>query len=277
MRSLRRRIVPEPLRGKPFRRVQRALNQRRYNWPHRCLLIIGQPKSGTTWLARLIDEVPGYMRWTPESIKIRHDFKPGDLTPPPAGYTIIKTHTPPTDENVDVIHDAGYPYVVTLRDPRDLAVSWAHWVGLTESQTGRGNPTPPQFGNPAEAAKLDIPERISFYIERVLPRMMTWSRGWLAAMEAQKGMVMKYEDLLGDTPHQLRRIIDHYGLDLPESWIDATVTKHAFRKKSGGASFNRKGIAGDWKNHFSDAQREAFKAQAGTYLQELGYAEGADW
>lgn len=42
-------------------------------------------------------------------------------------------------------------------------------------------------------------------------------------------------------------------------------------------SHYRKGVAGDWVNHFTDRHKRAFKDRYGTLLQTLGYAENSDW
>ncbi|MCA9310447.1 MAG: sulfotransferase domain-containing protein [Phycisphaerales bacterium] len=263
------------LRGKPLRRLQRAINQRRFHHPYRCLLVVGQPKSGTTWLTRLLCEVPGYLRWTPSSIKIdSHHFRPGDLSPPPAGYTVVKCHAPPTDDNVRLIHESKHPYVLSIRDPRDLAVSWSYYVGL---------PGRDKWANP-EAVSLEIPERLDYYIERVLPRMMDWARGWTARMNPAQGIMVRYEDMLADARGCMASVYAHCGLTLSDDWITAAVERNSFRKATGrepgqgdAAAFNRKGIAGDWRNHFTDAQKQAFKGVAGAGLVEMGYEQGTDW
>lgn len=39
----------------------------------------------------------------------------------------------------------------------------------------------------------------------------------------------------------------------------------------------RKGVSGDWRNHFSPKVKEAFKETAGQLLIELGYEDSLDW
>ena len=42
-------------------------------------------------------------------------------------------------------------------------------------------------------------------------------------------------------------------------------------------TFIRKGISGDWKNHFSEKNIAAFKLVAGDALLSLGYELNSDW
>lgn len=276
----RRALVPKPLRGKPLRLVQRAISQRTHDYPHRNLLIVGQPKSGSTWLLRMVLEVPGYQKWVPDTVKIGlpHNLRLADFVPPPVGYTVTKPHTMATRANVDVVRKTGRPFVVLIRDPRDLAVSWAYYVGL---------PGRTRWGWP-EAVELSVEERISFYIERVLPKQSRWGLDWKRAIEEElpegQGLMVRYEDMLADSFEVLRRVFDHFEVGLIDERVRAICEKHSFKKATGRApgegdakSFNRKGIAGDWENHFSDEQKEAFKRQAGDRLIELGYVADASW
>ncbi|WP_413167514.1 sulfotransferase domain-containing protein [Capilliphycus salinus ALCB114379] len=42
-------------------------------------------------------------------------------------------------------------------------------------------------------------------------------------------------------------------------------------------SHNRKGVAGDWKNHFQEEHKQFFKDKYGSLLVQLGYEENNDW
>ncbi len=66
--------------------------------------------------------------------------------------------------------------------------------------------------------------------------------------------------------------------------MSGCVSAATFERLSGGrkrgreaASFYRKGIAGDWKNVFTEQNKQEFKAAAGDLLIELGYEEDNDW
>lgn len=63
------------------------------------------------------------------------------------------------------------------------------------------------------------------------------------------------------------------------------VYDHRFEKKAGGRakgkenkdSHYRKGVAGDWANHFTPAHVDAFKERFGNLVVRLGYEETNDW
>lgn len=263
------RRTPAFLRGKPFRRVQRELEQRVYRYPHRNLLVIAQPKSGSTWLWRMLLETPGYHRWAPRSLQ-RHTMKePGfhdldelEMRRPPAGYTVSKSHTAPTPANLALLGALGRPFVVLQRDPRDLAVSWAHFVAAR-----------PENAFYDDAAGMDVPARIALYIDVLLDRTLDWALGWQAY---PGGLAAKtsYEALKAAPHAEMRRITDHLGLTLSDERLSAMIETHSFARtveRAGGDAFFRKGEAGGWAEHFEDALVGRFEAVSAGRLERLGY------
>ena len=277
--SVRRRLLPEALQGKPFRRLQREVNQRRFRWANRNIMVIGQPKSGTNWVTRMLTDVPGYQRWTPRNISLTcHDVRRCDFIPPAAGYTVTKLHTEATEENAAVVREAGRPVVIVQRDPRDLAVSWAYYVGL---------PGRDRVANP-DALPMDIPERISLYIDRVLPRIIGWPIRWRERLPDELRIEVRYESLKADDAGVMIGVFERLALlglhGVDESFVRGICNRRSFSKETGrkpgeadAGQFNRKGIVGDWRNHFSDEQVEAFKRVAGAALIEQGYETDLDW
>ena len=96
---------------------------------------------------------------------------------------------------------------------------------------------------------------------------------------------VKYEDLRMATASELRRIHrELLGRDFPEQAAAEIADKYSFEKQSGRApgvenrgSFMRKGVVGDWKNHFTPEARELFDAYAGEALIKLGYEPDHSW
>jgi restriction endonuclease Mrr len=56
-----------------------------------------------------------------------------------------------------------------------------------------------------------------------------------------------------------------------------TITKGRARGVENVMSHYRKGVAGDWINHFTRQHAEAFEASFGDLLTRLGYEEDSDW
>ncbi len=97
--------------------------------------------------------------------------------------------------------------------------------------------------------------------------------------------ILRYEDLLGDTAAGLRRMARIAELPVSERRIRAVVRLNAFERMSGGRrrgqenphSFFRKGVAGDWRAHFTPAITRAFKERYGELLVQTGYETDLDW
>ncbi|MFI4854626.1 MAG: sulfotransferase domain-containing protein [Phycisphaerales bacterium JB065] len=264
-----KRRIPKPLRGKPFRYVQRAVAQVVQNHPHRNLLILGQPKSGSTWVHRMLADLPGYVKWTPDNIKVwtNHDLRRSDFIPPARGYTVTKVHAQPSPENIAIVRDTQRPYIVTVRDPRDLAVSWAYFIANTKAVGYE------------DIHERTVGERISIYIDKVLSRILDWAIGWHdESSRTGQGLVLRYEQLLSDTHAQVKNAVEHMGVRVSESRLASIIDRHSFAKATGrqagqedSKAFNRKGIAGDWRNHFTPEHIVAFQTVAAGRMVELGY------
>jgi hypothetical protein len=260
--------------GNPGRTLRQFVNGVRYRYPHRNLFVIGLPKSGTTWLYRMVAEVPGYVKWSPPYITwTDHTLRPETLERPPIGYTATKLHCRPTPEHLEMFNAAGRPYVVLYRDPRDVAVSWyffAHNVA-----------TDPHADH---VKSMEIEEGLAWWIEHRLPDFVSWIEGWKAGADPDVGLIVRYEDLLEDGLGVMRRVFDHYELGLDDDQVRDIVEKHSFKRATGRAAghedakqFNRKGVAGDWRNHLTPELKAAFKQVAGPALIELGYAADMEW
>lgn len=115
----------------------------------------------------------------------------------------------------------------------------------------------------------------------------TTARGSLKARDTfgSNYIGLRYEDLLVDPAPHLTRVFEAIGVDASEKTVAKCVEANSFEAKSGGRkpgeadpdSFVRKGVAGDWKNHFGDAERAAFKDVAGDELVALGYEQDGNW
>jgi hypothetical protein len=83
----------------------------------------------------------------------------------------------------------------------------------------------------------------------------------------------------------IRRAMKVLGVDDSAPAVEACVAAGAFKALSGGrapgqedrGNFFRKGVAGDWTNHFRDEDRRIFNEEAGRALVELGYEANERW
>ena len=90
---------------------------------------------------------------------------------------------------------------------------------------------------------------------------------------------IRYEDLAADPGSWMKRTLDFLGASSSPEVLQACIDAASFEKLSKGrkpgeedtASFFRKGVPDDWRNHLSASQIQRFGAHAGGLLEELGY------
>ncbi len=91
--------------------------------------------------------------------------------------------------------------------------------------------------------------------------------------------------MLAEAKRRRRRAVPWRLVPLSSAVIVDSVRRNAFEKKAGGRrpgsedvrSHYRKGVLGDWVNHFTARHRQVFKDRYGDLLVRLGYESGFDW
>jgi len=197
------------------------------------------------------------------------------------------------EEIAAICPDAKVVHIV--RDGRDVAVSSVHhqWNNATD-QGGRRKLTREKVAK-REAYRED-PDTFRasgesiFTGEHVAEIARSWSTSVSRAMAdadllGDNYYQVRYEDLLAEPVGEVRRLLEFLEADAGEEVARECVKAASFEQLSGGrtqgeedsSSFYRKGIAGDWKDHFTEEDRRAFKEEAGELLIRLGYERDLDW
>jgi hypothetical protein len=118
---------------------------------------------------------------------------------------------------------------------------------------------------------------------RYSPYRSTWSR-WVEDWYGHWQVLVRYEDLLGDTRTELARALDALGANVSQANVNRAVERcdfHALTGRRPGqadiSSSARSGIAGEWRNVFSDKAMKDFAELAGDELVLLGYESDHSW
>lgn len=189
--------------------------------------------------------------------------------------------------------DAKVVHIV--RDGRDVAVSSVHhqWNNATD-QGGRRKLSSEKVAK-REAYRKD-PEAFGasgesiFAEEHVAEIAGSWNKSVSGVMDDAKLLgdnyfQVRYEDLLAEPAGEVRRLLQFLEVDSGENVVRECIEAASFEQLSGGrtqgeedsSSFYRKGVAGDWKNHFTERDKRAFKEEAGELLIQLGYENDLGW
>jgi hypothetical protein len=193
----------------------------------------------------------------------------------------------------EIFPDARVIHIV--RDGRDVAVSAMHhrW-NQAEDRGGTVALEPEEVRK--RAAYAEDPETL------IASGGGIFSEGWLESRSAKwaervgttvkdgpallgpRYAEVRYEDLLVQPEREMERLFGFLGADASEGVVRRCVEAASFGRLSQGrkrgeeaASFFRKGIAGDWKNVFTERDRAVFKEAAGDVLVALGYERDCDW
>ena len=125
--------------------------------------------------------------------------------------------------------------------------------------------------------------------EQALLRMIRqWCKPIAAIQQSWVGgpdEILKYEDLLARDVDLLERVLlGHCGLPVSADRLRKVILANRFEARSGRqrgeeniASHERKGVAGDWRNHFSDKVAKEFKSHYGELLVATGYEKDERW
>ncbi|HEX5758137.1 MAG TPA: sulfotransferase [Thermoanaerobaculia bacterium] len=114
---------------------------------------------------------------------------------------------------------------------------------------------------------------------------------WRRAIEAEldfarreRLFICSYEELHSRGSEVVAALLDYLGLASDPALVADLCARSSFRHFSGRnpgqearGRFLRKGVVGDWRNHFTDDHRATFKELAGDLLVTLGYERDLSW
>ncbi|KAH0500474.1 putative alcohol sulfotransferase [Microtus ochrogaster] len=229
-------------------------------------IILTYPKSGTNWLIEIVCliQTKGNPKWI-QSVPIweRSPWVESQIGYPTLinqeGPRLISSHLPfhlfPKS-----FFSSKAKMIYVIRNPRDVLVSgyfFFHKTNLVK--------------NPGSLIK---------YFEWFLKGNVVYgswfehTRAWLSMRERDNFLLLSYEDLKQDTRGTIEKICDFLGKKLEKDELDLVLKYSSFQVMkenkmsnfsilpenlmTNGLNLMRKGSTGDWKNHFTVAQAEAF-------------------
>ncbi|XP_036428806.1 sulfotransferase 2B1-like isoform X2 [Colossoma macropomum] len=234
------------------------------------VLIVTYPKSGTTWLQEIIplilsagdlcsvQTVPNWDRvpWLEEHRAIVLNL---EQRPSPRAFATHFQHYMMNESYSKVKPKVIY----VMRNPKDVFTSSFHYYGMASYMV---NP-----GTADEFLEKFLNGKIMFgsWFDHV--------KGWLNAKDQEHIFYIAYEELIQDLKGSVSRIGHFLGKSLSPEVVEKIAENCVFKnmkqnkmsnyslvpeefmdqKKS---EFLRKGVVGDWKNLFTEAQTERFDA-----------------
>lgn len=222
------------------------------------------PKSGGSWIVSMLGKALGvpcrdlYVRPGFDLFDLRQHpwYRDVDVPDHPT-RSVIKSHELPNSQAV--------PFEVTqvhlVRDGRDVVVSKYFF----ERDFCVKNGILDSFDQSFES-----------FVERESRQWADYVSSWLAQTDV---VTIRYESFLADPVGELGALVTTLtGETLDEESL-ASVVAQFTRERFAAAldstfkhnTFVRKGVHGDWMNHFGEKDLQAFELGAGDVLRRLGY------
>lgn len=231
------------------------------HFPER-IIVTEYPKSGGTWLVSLLGDCLGLPK---RDIYVGDGYKTFDIrnhpwyqdsdSPNLTSACVIKSHELPASPLVT------FPaqYIHLVRDGRDVVVSKYFYERDFCVKNGI-------------YASFDV--SWSDYVRKTA---LEWNNYVLAWLDTDCQW-FRYEDLLHDTFGTLTRILLAFHLSIDSEKVNEVIKmktaekmRKSLDKTFSSNTFIRKAVAGDWKNHFTEKDTDAFENAAGDSLRLLGY------
>lgn len=190
----------------------------------------------------------------------------------PDGLQILKTHMP-YEYLKKKVEKENLKVIVMTRDPKDTITSYYHMH--CHDHMGK---FPGDFH---DFYKLFKSKRLTY------GDVFEWTAEWWRRQNLPNVLTIKYEDLHKDCTTELGRVCKFLGLDVGFKKMQEVVEECSFKKLStnkeiyreideqtddttDGKLWFRKGVVGDWKNHFNQAELEEFDRLSRIYFEPIG-------
>ena len=221
------------------------------------------PKCGGTWIKNMVQHVVGGESHYSDRLVRRN--------------SVVHLHR---------LYSARYCRpIVLFRDPRDVYVSYYFYERALQAKGAElGVNRYLRFSDDRDRA-AEFFDYLRVKLEERTDPYFTY-REFADAWLGRDGVCYtSYERFKEDAHDELARVIRFLGQTPDAARIDAAVDYFSFenvtRRKTGSVRkpgqedaghFQRKGVVGDWRNHFNEASLQYFDRHMGDVLARLGYA-----
>jgi lipopolysaccharide transport system ATP-binding protein len=120
-----------------------------------------------------------------------------------------------------------------------------------------------------------------YLMNDVLPDSAAIQESWIGVKDT---LLLRYEDILDNEYTFFEQLIDYSHISVSRERLHDIIRYNLFEvatgRKRGVEDINahlRKGIAGDWRNYFTDGLKNEFKKRFGDILITTGYEKDLNW
>jgi lipopolysaccharide transport system ATP-binding protein len=227
-------------------------------------------KAGSQWVNRLLHAL------VPDRVVEPEVFNAHFLRKPVQAGKVYPTLYLTREQFESVPLPKNHRRFVVVRDLRDTLVSLYFSRRNSHPILHPGMKTQRQV-----LADVSVEDGLLYLLEGELGRVAQVQWSWVAAGEE----LVRYEDLLTDDEAILARVLlRHCKLGVDPMRFHEAVVAHRFEAWSGRKpgqedpnAHERKGVAGDWRNHFTPRVADDFRKRYGSLLIATGYEKDFGW
>ena len=252
------------------------------------IIVAGYPKSGNTWVTRLVGElvgcpVVGFLGEEDNKSICEGLYRKSE-------FQCFKSHY--QLHELQSIRTNTKKIIYVIRDPRDIVISgaayfrierWAYLVKFIKlfpkgekiyKESLKPLFSPPHYRIERMVhAVLYGSKKIHWWIR------IPWETHYKPYMENQCFFV-KYEDLLCKPERECKRILKYLGLEREDHQIGKAIERQSFKKKKeaflknneiGKANFMRIGKKEQWRQELSEEQKKMFRQILTKNLTQFEY------
>lgn len=214
------------------------------------ILVISVPKSGTIFINRRLTYSLGLANYP-----ISLGYFPRDLIDwrkiaqfAQGGY-IDSEHLDPSRHNLQILDAFSMKWVVHIRDPRSVVVSWTYhldrYLNIDKNSFLNVYPTPP-----SSYFSCSFEDKISWNIYYFLPSLVSWINDWMVLSSERSSQILltSFDELADSEDLFFERILDFYGCLDKVKYHNPTV------EKSMESTHFRNGRKDEWREAFTSAQ-----------------------
>lgn len=229
---------------------------------HRHLWLVAAPKSGSTWLSRILKNL--LKDWQHGRLFSHHGFNEQELQVSKLlqfsrgrNRFSPQQHCRFSERTMEVVRRANLTPILQVRNIMDAVVSF---LDHYDHEGFQGMPM--AYMDDANWIDLTQSQRIEFIITMVVPWYFNFYAGWLSSPLHQAGKlpVCRYEDLVKDPQKEVRRLCNHCQLDFSPRQITNAIemTNRQFTRKN-------RGVPGRGFQRLNPSQKQTIVAMSRFY------------